>query len=164
MKYYNARWIPLKRWNCIPVSLKSIHTQQYLSCYQKKKKTHTHTTFRAPTADVGYVPNIAFGTYPTPNTIWPYLSNVLNAIFFAICYSIVTNLPRYGKLWHMNLLIFYSSFSLISLSSSPSTIQYSPPPSPLSHTLSSSLFPFALFSSHSWIWATTDFLSTITDL
>ena len=33
-----------------------------------------------------------------------------------------------------------------------------------SHTLSFSLFPFDLFSSHSWIWATTDFLSTITNL
>ena len=64
----------------------------------------------------------------------------------------------------MDLLIFYSRFSLISLSSFPSAIQYSPPPSPLSHTLSSSLFPFALFSSHSWIWATIDFLSTITNL
>ena len=93
-----------------------------------------------------------------------HLSDVLNAIFFATCYSRVTNLPRYDKLWHMDLLIFYSSFSLISLSSSPSAIQYSPPPSPFSHTLSSSVFPFALFSSHSWIWATTDFLSTITDL
>ena len=61
---------------------------------------------------------------------------MLNAIFFATCYSTITNFPRYGKLWHMDLLIFYSSFSLISLSSSPSTIQYSP----------------------------TDFLSTITDL
>ena len=64
----------------------------------------------------------------------------------------------------MDLLIFYSSFSLISLSSSPLAIQYTLPPSPLSHTLSSSLFPFALFSSHSWIWAITNFLSTITDL
>ena len=61
---------------------------------------------------------------------------MLNAIFFATCYSIIINFPRYGKLWHMDLLIFYSSFSLISLSSSPSAIQYSP----------------------------TNFLSTITDL
>ena len=89
---------------------------------------------------------------------------MLNAIFFATCYNTITNFPQYGKLWHMDLLIFYSPFSLISLSSSPSAIQYSLPPSSLSHTLSSSLFPFALFSSHSWIWATTDFLSTITDL
>ena len=89
---------------------------------------------------------------------------MLNVIFFAIWYSTITNFPRYGKMWYMNLLIFYSRFSLISLSSSPSATQYSPPPSPLSHTLSFSLFPFDLFSSHSWIWATTDFLSTITDL
>ena len=52
----------------------------------------------------------------------------------------------------------------ISLCSSPSARSTYVPPSPLSHTLSSSLSPFALFSSHSWIWATTDFLSTITDL
>ena len=69
-------------------------------------------------------------------------------------------------MWYMGLLIFYSSFTHISLSSSPSAIQYSPPPSlsPLSYSLSSSLFPVALFSSHSWIWATINFLSTITDL
>ena len=66
----------------------------------------------------------------------------------------------------MGLLIFYSSLTHISLSSSPSAVQYSPPPSPspLSHSLSSSLFPVALFSSYSWIWATINFLSTITDL
>ena len=89
---------------------------------------------------------------------------MLNVIFFAIWYSTITNFPRYGKMWYMNLLIFYSRFSLISLSSSPSAPQYSPPPSPLFHTFSFSLFPFDLFSSHSWIWATIDFLSTITDL
>ena len=68
-------------------------------------------------------------------------------------------------MWYMGLLIFYSSFTHISLSSSPSAIQYSPSPSPspLSHSLSSSLFPVALFSSYSWIWATINFLSTITD-
>ena len=89
---------------------------------------------------------------------------MLNVIFFPIYYSTITNFPRYGKMWYMNLLIFYSRFSLISLLSSPSATQYSPPPSPLSHTLSFSLFPFDLFSSYLWIWATTDFLSTITDL
>ena len=62
--------------------------------------------------------------------------------FFATCYSTITNFPWYSKLWHMDLLIFYSSFSLISLSSSPSAIQYSP---------------------HGFL-STTDFLSTITDL
>ena len=69
-------------------------------------------------------------------------------------------------MWYMGLLIFYSSLTHISLSSSPSAVQYSPPPSPspLSHSLSSSLFPVALFSSYSWIWATINFLSTITDL
>ena len=89
---------------------------------------------------------------------------MLNVIFFAICYSIITNLPWYGKMWYMDLLIFYSRFSLISLSSSPLATQYSLPPSPLSHTLSFSLFPFDLFSSHLWIWATIDFLSIIIDL
>ena len=90
-----------------------------------------------------YVPNaFAFGTYGTPNTKKPHLSDVLNLIFFATCYSRVTNLPQYGRVWHMNLLFFYSSFSLISLSSSPSAIQYSP---------------------HGFL-STTDFLSTITDL
>ena len=108
---------------------------------------------------------LIFGTYPTPNQVWPHLSDVLNAIFFSTCYNTITNLQLYGKLWHIGLLIFYSSFTLISLSSSL-LAQYSPPPSPspLFHSLSFSLFPIALFSSHSWIWATIDFLSTITDL
>ena len=57
-----------------------------------------------------------------------------------------------------------SPLSHISLCSSPSARSTYVPPSPLSHTLSSFLSPFAIFSSHSWIWATTDFLSTITDL
>ena len=49
-------------------------------------------------------------------------------------------------MWYMYLLIFYSRFSLISLSSSPLATQYSPPPSPLSHTLSfsSSLLIYSL--------------------
>ena len=104
-------------------------------------------------------------TLPTTN----FLSDAVNAIFFATCYSTIINLQRYGNMWYMGLLIFYSSFTHISLSSSPSAIQYSPSsspspsPSPLSHSLSSSLFPVALFSSHSWIWATINFLSTITD-
>ena len=51
-----------------------------------------------------------------------------------------------------------SPLSHISLCSSPSARSTYVPPSPLSHTLSSSLSPFALFSSHSWIWATTNFL------
>ena len=51
-----------------------------------------------------------------------------------------------------------SPFSHIYLCSSPSARSTYVPPSPLSHTLSSSLSPFALFSSHSWIWATTNFL------
>ena len=87
-------------------------------------------------------------------------------IFFATCYSTIINLQWYGNMWYMGLLIFYSSFTHVSLSSSRSAIQYSlpPSPSPLSHSLSSSLFLVALFSSHSWIWATINFLSTITDL
>ena len=93
-----------------------------------------------------------------------HLSDVLNPIFFATCYSTITNLQLYGKLWHNGLLIFYYSFTLISLSSSLSSHQNSPPPSPLFHSLSSFIFPVALFSSHSWIWAIIDFLSTITDL
>ena len=82
------------------------------------------------------------------------------------CYSTIINLQWYGNMWYMSLLIFYSSFTHVSLSSSRSAIQYSlpPSPSPLSHSLSSSLFLVALFSSHSWIWATINFLSTITDL
>ena len=50
----------------------------------------------------------------------PHLSNVPNIIFFATCYSRVTNLSWYRQVWHMDLLFFYSSFSLISLLSSPS--------------------------------------------
>ena len=57
-----------------------------------------------------------------------------------------------------------SPLSHISPCSSPSARSTYVPPSPLSHTLSSSLSPFALFSSHSWIWATTNFVSTITNL
>ena len=95
-----------------------------------------------------------------------HLSDVLNPIFFATCYSTITNLQLYGKLWHNGLLIFYYSFTLISLSSPLLSHKNSPPPSPspLFHSLSSFLFPVALFFSHSWIWATIDFLSTITDL
>ena len=91
---------------------------------------------------------------------------MLNPIFFATCYNTITNLQLYGKLWHNGLLIFYYSFTLISLSSPLSSHKNSPPrsPSPLFHSLSSFIFPVALFSSHSWIWATIDFLSTITDL
>ena len=61
-----------------------------------------------------------FGIFDTLNTIWPNLSDVSYLIFFATCYSRVTNLPRYRWVWHMDLLFFYSSFSLISLSISPS--------------------------------------------
>ena len=88
-------------------------------------------------------------TLPTTN----FLSDAVNAIFFATSYSTIINLQWYGNMWYMDLLIFYSSFTHISLSSSPSAIQYSPSPSPspLSHSLSSSLFPVALFSSHSWM-------------
>ena len=64
-----------------------------------------------------------------------------------------------GILFILCLFLFLSHISFI-FSFSNSSL----PLSPLSHTLSSSLSPFALFSSHSWIWATTDFLSTITDL
>ena len=50
----------------------------------------------------------------------PSLSDVPNAIIFATCYSILTYLPLYGQMWQMLLLFFYSSFSLISPSVSPS--------------------------------------------
>ena len=71
-----------------------------------------------------------FSTFGTPNTIWPHLSDVSYLVFFATCYGRVTNLPRYGRVWHMNLLFFYSSFSLISpLVSSP----LKPQPSLLFH-------------------------------
>ena len=55
-----------------------------------------------------------------------------------------------SSLSHISFIFSFSNSSL--------------PPALLSHTLSSSLSPFALFSSHSRIWATTDFLSTITNL
>ena len=64
-----------------------------------------------------------------------------------------------GILFILCLFLFLSHISFI-FSFSNSSL----PLSPLSHTLSSSLSPFALFSSHSWIWATIDFLSTVTDL
>ena len=62
--------------------------------------------------------------------------------------------------WFINFLFLFQPSYLFHFSFS------SPPPSPsaLSHSLSSSLFPVALLSSHSWIWATINFVSTITDL
>ena len=74
----------------------------------------------------------------------------------------MTNLPRYETCVAYYLFFVYSSLSHISFIFSFSNSSL--PPAPLSHTLSSSLSPFALFSSHSRIWATTDFLSTITNL
>ena len=80
---------------------------------------------------------------------------MLNVIFFTICYRTITNFPQYGKMWYMDLLIFYSRFSLISLSSfsfsnsvftaSISTLPYSfffPLP------FWSILFPFVNMSHH----------------
>ena len=60
---------PAKKMKLYPSLTKKHSHPTVLIMLSKKKKKHTHTTFRAPTADVGYVPNIAFGTYPTPNTI-----------------------------------------------------------------------------------------------
>ena len=110
----------------------------------------TITSLNSETSVTCPFPTIAAAlnwTLPTTN----FLSDAVNAIFFATCYSTIINLQRYGNMWYMGLLIFYSSFTHISLSSSPLAIQYSPSPSPspspLSHSLSSSLFPVALFSS-----------------
>ena len=87
-----------------------------------------------------------FGTFGTPNTKKHQISDVPNFIIFATCYSILTYLARYGHLWHMVLLFFYSSFSLIPIISFVFPFSYSPPPSPLSYTLSSSFFPLPFCS------------------
>ena len=76
----------------------------------------------------------------------------------------MTNLPRYETCVAYYLFFFFVPSSLSHISFIFSFSNSSLPPALLSHTLSSSLSPFALFSSHSRIWATTDFLSTITNL
>ena len=61
------------------------------------------------------------------------LTNLLDIsylIFFATCYSIVINLPRYGTLVAYDIFFVYSFFSLISPLVSP----FSPQSSPLSLT------------------------------
>ena len=66
---------PAKKMKLYPSLTKKHSHPTVLIMFSKKKKkhththTHAHTTLGAPTADMGYVPNIAFGTYPTPNTI-----------------------------------------------------------------------------------------------
>ena len=61
-----------------------------------------------------------FGTFGTPNT-----KNLIYQMFQILLFlphmnSTLTNLPLYGQLWHKFLLFFYSAFSLISPSVSPS--------------------------------------------
>ena len=61
------------------------------------------------------MPNI----WHTKHHLTPFIKCAISH-FSATCYSKVTNLLQYGQVWHMDLLFFYSSFSLISLSVSPS--------------------------------------------
>ena len=65
-----------------------------------------------------------FVTFDTPNTKNSIYQMFQILLFLQHVNSIVTNLPLYGQLWHKFLLLFYSTFSLISpsvsLSLSPS--------------------------------------------
>ena len=70
-----------------------------------------------------------FGIFGTLNTKNPILSDVPDLIKFATCYSILTNLPRYGHMWHMLLLLFLFFF----LSHLSVSLTLKPQSSPLSH-------------------------------
>ena len=92
----------------------------------------------------------------------PHLSDVPNLIFFATCYNRVTNLPRYGQVWHMDVLFFL--FLFLSHISFIFSFSYSPPHlhSPILFLLPSSILLYSLLIHESW--ATTDFLSTISQI
>ena len=68
-----------------------------------------------------------FDIFDTPNTKKYQILNVLNLIIFATCYNILTYLALYEHLWHIILLFFYSSFSLIPIISFVFSFSYSPP-------------------------------------
>ena len=68
-----------------------------------------------------------FGIFGTPNTKKYQILDVPNLIIFATCYSILIYFTWYGHLWHMILLFFYSSFSLIPIISFVFSYSYSLP-------------------------------------
>ena len=67
-----------------------------------------------------------FGIFNTPNTKKYQILDVSNLIIFTTCYSILIYLARYGHMWDMVLLFFYSSFSLIPVISFVFSFSYSP--------------------------------------
>ena len=88
--------------------------------------------------------------------------------FFETCYSTLSSLARSGWECYMRLLFFYSSFSLISikiyhhLHVQSLIFCFSISILPYSFLLPSSIFLYSLLIHESW--ATTDFLSTISQI
>ena len=81
----------------------------------------------ASTLDALNVPNIKYLVYLTYQIPKKYqILDVPNLIIFTTYYSILTYLVRYEHLWHMILLFFYSSFSLIPIISFVFSFSYSP--------------------------------------
>ena len=96
----------------VPICLWTEHYESRLSIYTRCAKCIKYQIF---------------DTFNIPNTKKYQILDVSNLIIFATCYSILTYLARYEHLWHMILLLFYSSFSLIPIISFVFSFSYSPP-------------------------------------
>ena len=115
----------------------------------------------ASTLDALNVPNIKYLTYLTYQIPKKYqILDVPNLIIFTTYYSILTYLVRYEHLWHMILLFFYSSFSLIPIISFVFSFSYSPSLA-IRMCLLLSLFFFKVIGSKVfffWRWRVLSFL------